>query len=422
MKKLITTALFLGTFLFEANAQTIPTSTVTGSLKINDSLNVTNNIQTSGDMSATGNITATGEVTAQDTMRAQKDLIVDGNAKIAGALEVKGFVQAQQGFKFDNINGLKYTPAIGANGPIYEFGIQRAVLHLPIIPCPTPATPGTIMALQNFNGVYRASSLNGLVNATTEMYNTPWNGFGHIEVQGTDQDGGNNNALLINFWCGRNTGINTGPNGGKVSMGSHVDIGLPDALDATGSVDVALGVIHRSTVGVGLLVHLKNNYTNAAINTKLIVKNDNQTAFIIENEAYGAGVNARFRIKGNGQTAIGVKKPFGPHADAMLSVDGKIAAKEMVIFITNWADFVFDKNYKLMPLQQVESFINQHKHLPNVPSASDVEANNGIDIGKTQTTLLQKIEELTLYLIEQNKRLENLEKENVEMKHLLNTK
>ena len=57
-----------------------------------------------------------------------------------------------------------------------------------------------------------------------------------------------------------------------------------------------------------------------------------------------------------------------------------------------------------------------------MPSAADVEANNGVDIGKTQTTLLQKIEELTLYLIEQNKRLDNLEKENAQMKQLLNTK
>ena len=57
-----------------------------------------------------------------------------------------------------------------------------------------------------------------------------------------------------------------------------------------------------------------------------------------------------------------------------------------------------------------------------MPSAKDVEANKGVDIGKTQTTLLQKIEELTLYLIEQNKRLDLLEKENTVMKHLLNTK
>ena len=106
----------------------------------------------------------------------------------------------------------------------------------------------------------------------------------------------------------------------------------------------------------------------------------------------------------------------------MLHVDGKVACKEVIVLITNWADFVFDKNYKLMPLKEVEKYINENKHLPNVPSAKDVEANKGVDIGKTQTTLLQKIEELTLYLIEQNKRLDLLEKENTVMKHLLNTK
>lgn len=102
MKKLfLSIAILLGV---NAYSQTIPTSTVTGSLKINDSLNVTNNIQTAGDVSATGNITATGEVTAQDTMRAQKDLIVDGNAKIAGSTTVAGPTNLLGGLTVTGLN------------------------------------------------------------------------------------------------------------------------------------------------------------------------------------------------------------------------------------------------------------------------------------------------------------------------------
>lgn len=73
-----------------------------------------------------------------------------------------------------------------------------------------------------------------------------------------------------------------------------------------------------------------------------------------------------------------------------------------------WADFVFEKNYKLQSLEEVEKYVIQHKHLPEVPSAIEVEK-NGIDIAKMDATLLQKIEELTLHAIAQEKRINKLE-------------
>jgi hypothetical protein len=75
---------------------------------------------------------------------------------------------------------------------------------------------------------------------------------------------------------------------------------------------------------------------------------------------------------------------------------------------TFWADFVFDKNYKLRPLSEVESYIKTNNHLPEIPSTADV-TKNGIDLAETQALLLQKVEELTLYVIEQNKKIEKLE-------------
>lgn len=73
-----------------------------------------------------------------------------------------------------------------------------------------------------------------------------------------------------------------------------------------------------------------------------------------------------------------------------------------------WADFVFDKNYKLRPLSEVETYIKANNHLPEIPSTADVNK-NGIDLAETQALLLQKVEELTLYVIEQNKKIEKLE-------------
>lgn len=68
---------------------------------------------------------------------------------------------------------------------------------------------------------------------------------------------------------------------------------------------------------------------------------------------------------------------------------------------TSWSDYVFDKDYDLKSLKEVENYINQNKHLPDVPSASDVEK-NGVRVDETEA-LLKKIEELTLYLIEKDK-------------------
>ncbi len=76
---------------------------------------------------------------------------------------------------------------------------------------------------------------------------------------------------------------------------------------------------------------------------------------------------------------------------------------------TFWADFVFDKDYKLRPLSEVESYIKANNHLPEIPSTADV-TKNGIDLAETQALLLQKVEELTLYVIEQNKKIAKLER------------
>ncbi|MDW3192259.1 MAG: hypothetical protein R8G66_07835 [Cytophagales bacterium] len=74
----------------------------------------------------------------------------------------------------------------------------------------------------------------------------------------------------------------------------------------------------------------------------------------------------------------------------------------------DWPDYVFDAEYELTPLEEVEAYISKNKHLPEVPSAADV-AEEGIDLGNMDKTLLKKVEELTLYIIEQNKRIEQLE-------------
>ena len=97
-----------------------------------------------------------------------------------------------------------------------------------------------------------------------------------------------------------------------------------------------------------------------------------------------------------------------PDDNYRLSVNGKVRCKEVVVE-TGWPDFVFEEDYHLLPLEEVNAHIEEHGHLPGIPSAKEVEE-NGIGVGQIESLLLQKIEELTLYMIdmkEENEKLKN---------------
>ena len=97
---------------------------------------------------------------------------------------------------------------------------------------------------------------------------------------------------------------------------------------------------------------------------------------------------------------------ISPGGNALLR--GKFEAKEIKVTLTPTADFVFDENYDLPKLEEVEKHIKKKKHLPEIASAAQMEK-EGVNVGEFQIKLLQKIEELTLYTIEQNKQLKKLQ-------------
>ena len=107
----------------------------------------------------------------------------------------------------------------------------------------------------------------------------------------------------------------------------------------------------------------------------------------------------------DGNVGIGTLDPQG----YKLAVNGTIRAKEIKVD-SDWADFVFKKDYKLPTLKEVETHINENGTLPGIPSESEVKG-NGVNLAETNALLLQKIEELTLYIIQQEKRMESMEAE-----------
>lgn len=113
----------------------------------------------------------------------------------------------------------------------------------------------------------------------------------------------------------------------------------------------------------------------------------------------------RLTILNNGKVGVGTTNP-----DEMLTVNGKVHATEVRIDLSvPGPDYVFDKNYKLLSLDDVRAYIEAHHHLPDVPSAAEMES-NGVNVSEMNMILLRKVEELTLYVLELNKEIDALKR------------
>ncbi|MEI8135971.1 MAG: hypothetical protein WCH21_01455 [Bacteroidota bacterium] len=178
-------------------------------------------------------------ITASDTIKAADDVLISQNLHVAGDAKIQGNVSTQNAFIFNSANNL---PDLGIKvfnstnpintGRIIQIGDPLTFPTVPV-PCSLPnGQPWLVM-----NGGIITKATNGLVNSSLSMYTAPWNGSGYIESEGTDNLGGQNTALLLNYFCGRdiflctNTGLSNG--GGKVRVGNflsaaqHVEIGDP---------------------------------------------------------------------------------------------------------------------------------------------------------------------------------------------------
>jgi hypothetical protein len=117
-----------------------------------------------------------------------------------------------------------------------------------------------------------------------------------------------------------------------------------------------------------------------------------------------SGANFCLYLTNDGNVGIGTDVTHG----YKLAVKGKILAEELKVKLSqNWPDYVFNKNYHLLPLKEVDQFIQTNNHLPDMPSAKEVQ-DNGVNVGEMNARLVKKVEELTLYLIAMQKEMEQL--------------
>jgi hypothetical protein len=158
------------------------------------------------------------------------------------------------------------------------------------------------------------------------------------------------------------------------------------------------------------ILSVSNDSMSSAL--KVSSQSENPLLTVLDNGNVGIGIaqpEQSLHVLGNVQ--IGKQKYLGQicqDSTYNLSVDGSIITKELIITSESWADTVFSKNYSLMQPLELENYINQYHHLPDIPKESDI-IQHGINIGSMHITLLKKIEELTLYIIALHKKQGHLE-------------
>jgi len=155
--------------------------------------------------------------------------------------------------------------------------------------------------------------------------------------------------------------------------------------------------------GIGVVAPIKKTFIQLVNNDMKIGTNSNNDngKFIIRSNG-----SDRMWVDSAGNVTIGTA--YKVANGYRLSVNGKIMSEEVRVQMdADWPDYVFDKDYKLMPMDELKNYINTHKRLPGFAPAAEVKA-NGIDLGNTNKQLLEKVEELTLYLLELKKEIDLL--------------
>jgi hypothetical protein len=230
--------------------------------------------------------------------------------------------------------------------------------------------------------------------------------FGVNGASGSYLQATNQTALTANYPLLLN------PNGGSVGIGSTT----PQT-----ALEVKSGIVNIPAPLTGGIASFGRN-GHASISIVANPANKSSIYFANTADAYAGGIlydNAtntmafrtnnisdQFIINATGSVGIGTT---APPTGYKLAVNGNILATAVTVKLySEWSDYVFDKDYKLPALSQVKEYIDKNHHLPDMPSAKEVK-DNGLNLGEMNAILTKKVEELTLYLIEQNKRIEQLE-------------
>jgi hypothetical protein len=301
----------------------------------------------------------------------------------------------------------------------------------------------TALGAENVIGCNRdtCSSFHSSKRALAAGYNNSVNGdqsvaIGNSNSVNADSDDciaiGRSNLIYANVFNSAAIGENN-----TVGEDNGYAFGYSNDVEQYAYFGTALGynntVSGQKSVAVGSSCSADNTHTTA-LGYYAVASGVNATALGYSSRAEGSGSVAIGDIKVTGSNAFGIaldeystdpdcqgdntmcimggKVGIGTvNPDAALTVNGRVKAEEIEV-VANIADYVFKTEYNLMPLDEVEKFIKKNKHLPGVKSEAEVKSQGGtVSIGASYTLLLEKVEELTLHAIAQQKEIERQSKE-----------
>lgn len=292
-------------------------------------------------------------------------------------------------------------------------------LYLPNIPLVDHITNETIL-FTNSEGLTEKASLTELNNI---LYSKHCSAVGGVVASPTWANGPNK----IFSECPE-VRVGIGTNAPSRSLDVIGDIKAYSHIWANGSLSVGADLslfskCYIQNLNRAAAIQVKTSGNTTAYQRLMYFEYDNADTKIME-VMNTATSRTPFALKANGEMDIdnGTGRIFhlGTNGDLELTngtmqtfkveTNGMIRGRRMKLDLDTWADYVFEPTYQLMPLSEVETFVKKEKHLPNVPSEQELKA-DGVDVMEMNRILMEKVEELTLYLIQQNKNTEELKKE-----------
>jgi len=242
----------------------------------------------------------------------------------------------------------------------------------------------------------------------------PGNNFVYVgSLERADNDVSNSQKIIIKIWGGSWFSDSNGETSFYISNRSGLNV-VQTNVGPYSEKKIALKAYKNGTKTDFYLVPNPNEYTSFAVNSFSYGHTlDSKFVQIALRSSPPALPEVSFAIvpslmtDGEGNVGIGAPAVLGQK----LSVNGNIRAREIKVETANWPDYVFDQEYRVPSLEEVDEFIQKNKHLPGVPKAEIVE-NQGYSLNEMDKVLLKKIEEMTLQLIQLN---ETVKKQAVEI-------
>lgn len=386
-------------------------------------------------VNASGNV-GIGTVTPAEKLQVNGKILADQVIELYGADDVAqggvvtvtggslefGGPTARNGKGCWKITSHPQTLTLNMPGAWWTFAVSFTGSHW--ISEPGRKTPKSYRLEKSINGDDWTVIADDTNNTKNSVYWATWDApYIRLTVRAPQKGETVSNVGLLQVFQSHFLSSGKGPftlsgMGDAVFIDGNVGIGLPGpnekmCLKGNNNTPTFMKIQSYSGSGSDTDTGIKFSLSDGSDVVKTAIVADSKSyyrhdlRFVLNNESnqnsYNSDADTRMLITSSGNIGIGTTTP-----DYKLDVVGKIRAHEIIVNTVKQADYVFEKEYDLMPLEKVEEYIQQDKHLPGIPSAKEVEQ-NGVSMGEMQVKHLQKIEELTLYVIEQNKLIKQLQ-------------